>query len=168
MGKIQKQFIDYGCGFPVILKDVPMVHVRGVWTPNVDYDVFHKAVLLALAHKPARLTGNQIKFVRHFVGLTLAEFGEYFDVSHPAVLKWENAGDNVPRIKWSIERDIRLFILDKLNETSRHIGKLYRELRSVARPPKSNKLNLDSFFPSHGDGSGSGDGAGDGNGDGVI
>jgi hypothetical protein len=33
------------------------------------------------------------------------------------VLKWENAGDNVPRIKWSIERDIRLFILGNVQNS---------------------------------------------------
>ena len=146
MEKIQKQFIDYGCGFPVILKDVPMVHVRGVWTPDINYVDLHKAVLLALAYKPSRLTGNQIKFVRHFFEFTLAQFGEYFDVSHPAVLKWEAAGDDVPPIKWSIERDIRLFILDKLKEAPKRIGELYQGLRTMAARPKSNRLNVGNFF----------------------
>jgi hypothetical protein len=148
MEKTKKQFIDYGCGFPVILEDIPMVQVRGVWTPDINYEDFHKAVLRALAHKPFRLTGNEIKFVRHFFGLTLAQFGDYFDVSHPAVLKWDGAGDDLPNIKWSTERDVRLFILDKLNETPSRIGELYQGLRKAAAPPKNNKLNLGDIFSS--------------------
>jgi transcriptional regulator with XRE-family HTH domain len=143
--KTQKRFVDHGCGFPVVLQNVPMIHVRGVWTPDIDYNELHRAVLVALAHKPTRLTGNQIKFVRHFFGLTLTEFGNYFDVSHPAVLKWENAGDDVPSIKWSLERDLRLFILDRLEETPDSLGELYKELRSRATLPKSNKLELAKF-----------------------
>ena len=126
-----------------------MIQARGVWTPDIDYSVLHKAVLRALAHKPARLTGNEIKFVRHYFELTLTQFGDYFDVSHPAVLKWEGAGDDVPSIKWSIERDIRLFILDRLKEAPRRIGELYQGLRSIVGPPKSNKLNLEKFFTPH-------------------
>jgi hypothetical protein len=148
MGRIQKTFVDYGCGFPVILKDVPMIRALGEWTPVINYKELHKAVLRALASKPVRLTGNEIKFVRHFFELTLAEFGDYFDVSHPAVLKWEAALDDVPPIKWSTERDIRLFILDRLKEAPRRIGELYQGLRKMAGPPKSNKLNLDSFSSS--------------------
>ena len=140
--KIQKQYIDNGCGFPVVLQNVKMVFVRGVWTPEIDYNLLHKSVLHALAHKSTRLTGNQIKFIRHSFNLTLVEFGEYFDVSHPAVLKWEAAGDDVPSIKWSLERDLRLFIVDRLEEVPTTLGELYRTLRSRAKLPRSNKLTL--------------------------
>ena len=33
--KIQKEYVDMGFGFPVYLQNVPMVKVRGVWTPKV-------------------------------------------------------------------------------------------------------------------------------------
>lgn len=150
--KIQKRFVDHGCGFPVVLRNVPMIRVRGVWTPDIDYQELNEVVLLALAHKPTRLTGNQIKFIRHFFGLTLVEFGEYFDVSHPAVLKWENAGDEPPSIKWSLERDLRLFIMDRLDVAPQNLGELYRILRSRALQPKTSELDLAKLvkkFPTH-------------------
>ncbi|MCP4679051.1 MAG: hypothetical protein GY854_26890 [Deltaproteobacteria bacterium] len=143
--KTQKRFVDYGCGFPVVLRNVPMVRVRGFRTPDIDYNELHKAVLRALAYKPTRLTGNQIKFIRQYFELTLVQFGEYFDVSHPAVLKWENAGDDVPSIKWSLERDLRLFIMDRLNVAPQMLGELYKGLRSRARLPKNNELDLDKI-----------------------
>jgi len=140
--KIKKRFVDYGCGFPVVIQDVPLIYVRGVWTPDIDYNELHEKVVRALVHNQEQITGNQIRFIRHFFGLTLMEFGKYFDVSHPAVLKWENAGDDAPAMKWSLERDLRLFIMDKLGESSTTLGNLYRNLHSKAPKPSTNELNL--------------------------
>jgi hypothetical protein len=142
--KIQKTFVDHGCGFPVVIKNVRMVHVRGVWTPDINYNKLHEAVARALAGKPARLTGNEIKFVRNYFRFTLVEFGRFFDVSHPAVIKWESYGDDTPPISWSLERDLRLFILDQLKEKPKALGLLYHSLKSVAKLPRSNKLTIPS------------------------
>lgn len=143
--KIQKLYVDNGCGFPVVLQNVKMIFARGAWTPDIDYNLLHNTVLRALAHKPTRLTGSQIKFIRHSFNLTLVEFGEYFDVSHPAVLKWEAADNNVPSIKWSLERDLRLFVVDRLGDVPNILGELYRALRSRAKLPRNNKLKLAEF-----------------------
>ena len=75
----------------------------------------------------------------------MVRFGEYFDVSHPAVLKWESAGDDAPAIKWSLERDLRLFIMDRLGEDSTNLGRLYRDLKSKASQPSSKELYLDEL-----------------------
>ena len=131
--KTVKRFVYTGFGFPVVLLDVTMGKVRGTWTPVVDYNRLQKNVVEALAYKPVRLTGNEIHFVRAYFGMTLAEFGDRFSVSHPAVIKWENAGDEATAMKWAVEKDIRLFILDRLSVKSTTIGKLYRELNKEAR-----------------------------------
>ena len=131
--KIQKRFVYSGFGFPVVLLDVKMGKVRGAWTPVVDYNKLQKDVVEALAYKPVRLTGNEIHFIRSYFGMTLAEFGDRFSVSHPAVIKWENAGDEATAMKWAVEKDIRLFILDRLSLKPTAIGKLYRELHKEAR-----------------------------------
>ncbi len=64
--RVEKQFVDYGCGFPVVLFDVPMVHVRGVWTPNIDYNKLHEDTFQSLINKTKPLTAAQNEFVRHF------------------------------------------------------------------------------------------------------
>lgn len=56
--KIQKEFIDSGFGFDVRLSNVPMVKVRGEWTPKINYNDLARAVLLELSHKKSRLTGR--------------------------------------------------------------------------------------------------------------
>ena len=88
--KIQKRFVDEGFGFPVVLRNVEMVKVRGVWTPKVDYNHLAKVIIMALAHKPSRLTGAEVKFIRHYFKMTLTQFGNRFSVSHPGVIKWGN------------------------------------------------------------------------------
>jgi transcriptional regulator with XRE-family HTH domain len=104
------QVIDRGFGFPVRLKNVPMVQIRGTWTPDVDFDALAHEVLRALCLKPARLTGNEVRFIRLHHGLTLARFGKQFGLSHPAVMKWERAGDAPAGMQWGTEKDLRLWL----------------------------------------------------------
>ena len=143
--KIQKRFVDEGFGFPVVLRNVPMVKVRGIWTPRINYNKLTRDVALALARKPARLTGNEIRFIRQHFEMTLEAFGVRFDVSHPAVLKWERAGDKPPALKWPIEKDIRLFILDRLHARPKAFKELYETLREeVAAPSKPLEMDADA------------------------
>lgn len=130
--KVAKRFVDDGFGFPVVLRNVPMVKVRGVWTPKIDYNKLARSVLLALVESPVRLTGNEIRFIRLHFEMTLESFGERFDVSHPAVIKWEAAGDNLPGLKWPIEKDIRLFVLDRLGVRPAIFKSVYVRLQRVA------------------------------------
>ncbi len=131
--KIQKKYVDYSLGVPVILLNAPFVKVRGEWALHVNYNEYQKAVLHLIAHKPARLTGGEVQFVRKFFELTVRAFAERFSVKHPAVLKWEGRGQNHTQMTWSTEKDIRLFILDELEEKASEIRSLYRSLAAVAR-----------------------------------
>src|SRR5665213_2256210 len=131
--KIKKKFIDKGFGFPVILLHVPIVKVRGVNTLNINYKIYKEVVLEALAHKPARLSGNEIKFIRQCFEMTAEKFGKRFgNVSHPAVLKWERVGDSATEMNWSTEKDIRMEILKWLDLKAQEIFDLYEDLEVVA------------------------------------
>jgi hypothetical protein len=74
--------------------------------------------------------------------MTLEAFGARFDVSHPAVLKWERAGDKPPALKWPIEKDMRLFLLDRLRARPKAFKELYETLREEAAAP-SKPLEMD-------------------------
>jgi hypothetical protein len=103
---------DYdGFGFPATLLNVPMIRVRGVWTPDLDYNDLLETMATALAAKPVRLTGNEIRFIRHSLNMNLVEFAKRVGVSHPAVLKWEEAGNQPTGMAWGTEKDIRLEML---------------------------------------------------------
>ena len=69
--KLQKEYVDHGFGFPIRLRNVPMVKVRRTWTPDLNYEALAVAVLKALCFKPVRLTGNEIRFIRLNATMTL-------------------------------------------------------------------------------------------------
>ncbi len=137
--KVQRSYVDHSCGFSVKLLNVPMVKARGVWTLNVNPNYLLRVVLRALASKPTRLTGAEIRFVRLSADLTQALFAKRFDVSNVAVHKWEQEGAESPAIKWPFEREIRLFIYDLMKADDKTLGALYRALEKPAKP-NSGKL----------------------------
>lgn len=129
--KIKKIFLYDGTGFPVYLLNVPMAQVRDVWTPDVNYNEVDSLILQALAFKPARLTGLEIRFIRHYFEMTTTKFASRFDVSFAAVLKWEKTGKSPTKMNWTTEKDVRLFILSRLHKRDREMVALYNELEEV-------------------------------------
>ena len=132
----QARFVYGGFGFPVVLTDVPMIRVRGVWTPDVNYERLREVLLAVLAEKPARFTGDEVRFVRLSFDMTLQEFADRFGVTHPAVLKWERAGGKSTAMTWAIEKDIRLFLLSRRKVKAVQFLKVYRELEEQPRGPR--------------------------------
>ena len=131
--KIEKEFIYQGLGFPVVLKNVPMVQLHGVWTPDLDYNTLQKVVLVALAHHPADLTGNQIHFIRVWLGLTQIQFGKLLGVTHPAVVKWEKTKNKPSKISLSTQRELRLYLLDHLLSKDEDFRKAFKIIISVTK-----------------------------------
>jgi DNA-binding transcriptional regulator YiaG len=130
--KIFAQYIDRGYGFPVIIRDVPMVKVRGKWTPNINYRQLAKEVLLKLASTAGRLSGHQVKFIRLELGMTMQQFAQRFGVTHPAVVKWEKRAAKPTGMGWSTEKDMRLLVIKMLDKSERKFFALYNELETIA------------------------------------
>ncbi len=86
----------------------------------------------ALVLKPSRLTGNEVHFLRLFLEMTLVHFAERFDVTHPAVLKWENSENHATGMSWTTEKDLRLFALTKLAPSAKKFVAEYEQLAEVA------------------------------------
>ena len=74
------------------------------------------AVLKALVLKSGFLTGNEIHFIRLHFEMTLENFGRRFGVTHQAVMKWENTKDQITKMNWFTEKDIRLFVYKQITE----------------------------------------------------
>ena len=110
--KIRKNLVYKGLGFPIKLIDVPMKKMFGDWVIDVDMTELQLVVLKALAYKPIQLSKKELKFIRHFLNLTTAEFGKIFGVTHSAVVQWENGKRNLSP---SIEFCIRLYVLNHLH-----------------------------------------------------
>ena len=140
--KIQKEFIETGFGFPVKLFNVPMVKVRGEWTPKVNYNELAHLMLLALSRKESRLTGAEVKFIRTHFEMTLQDFANRFSVTHVAVLKWEKSKHAATAMGWSTEKDVRLFVLTKLDTQATEFAVLYANLEEMPTR-KSAPIHID-------------------------
>jgi DNA-binding transcriptional regulator YiaG len=140
--KTQKTFTDHGFGFPVKLLNVPMIKVRGKWTPNIDYNELTEVVLVMIANKPVKLAGNEVKFIRQHFEMTLQQFAKRFGVSHPAVVKWEKSDDEPTNMSWSTEKDLRLFILSQLESKPTELAALYNELEQL-KPAQKRLIKVD-------------------------
>ena len=137
--KTQKSYTYDGLGFPVILLNAAMVKVRGAWVPDVDLNAIRDSVFKVMAAKPVRLTGNEIRFVRHHVRMTLEEFARRLDVTHQAVMKWEKCGDDATNMAWSTEKDMRLFVLRKSKAKPKEFMDAYAELE---RAPSARRRRI--------------------------
>lgn len=139
----ERDFEHISCGFPVILKNVLMIpYGKDDAIIAVDHNRFTAAVLCALADKPTRFTGEEIRFLRLHYDMRLAEFGGEFDVTHAAVKKWENRQDAATGMAWTTEVMIRLFVLRRLGVKGRAFQQAYDRL-ARPRPAGPCTLHLD-------------------------
>lgn len=131
--KISDRYIDFGFGFPVVFLDIPMIQIRGVWTPNVNQKILKNKVASHLARYQGRLWGSHVQFLRLFLEMTLVYFADHLGVSHPAVLKWEKFASKPSGMNWSTEKDIRLLVFSKVSRSSKDFIELYKsfDLKSL-------------------------------------
>lgn len=142
--KVLKKFIFEALGFPVELRNVPMIEVRNVWTPDVDLNVLQRVVLLELAHRSEGLTGNQIRFIRSWLHLSQVAFAHSLGVTHPAVVKWEKAGDACSSMGVTTQRAIRLIVLDAILKKDTDFRNAFRKVSDVEFGTESDVLSLDA------------------------
>jgi len=121
----KKTFVYEGLGFPIKLINAPMKKLFGEWYLDIDMNKLMLVVFGMLAHKSTALTGDEIRFIRTYLKMTTVEFGKNFDVSHVAVVKWEN---NENKISPALDFYIRLYILDHLSAKDKEFRALYQQL----------------------------------------
>ncbi len=134
--KTVRDYVDMGCGFPVVIDEVPMLVKPWGEIPLIQSKALEEQVLLGLAQKPARLIGHEVKFIRKAMGLTLQAFADRVGKCHSAVINWEKAGDRSTKMEWSTEKDIRMGILFELDVSTALLQDTYRKL-SLGEFPRS-------------------------------
>lgn len=117
--KIVKNYVYEGLGFPVELESAEMYFIEGDWHPKIDVQKVADNVIEKLAVQEARLTGNQVKFIRSYYSMPLREFGEkVVHETHTAVSKWEKKGDLPTNMNANTEHELRLYIIERVHEQS--------------------------------------------------
>ena len=131
MQRRKDKIVIQSLGFPVVLRNVPMRKFRGEWEPDIDWNALQHVVLLVLAHKPVSLTGNEVRFVRQFLEMTLKEFANACGLkSHQSVMNWERKGDKPTGMRKSTEIVLRARILEALPD------KLWERLEESPHSPR--------------------------------
>jgi len=94
-----------------------------------------RVVARAIIHKPYRLTGKEVRFLRKHLGMTAEKFSHLLDVDKTTVSKWENDDDKVGA---QSDRLIRLLstILDpNLRTEQQKAVELLPRIKGVVRHP---------------------------------
>lgn len=141
-GKILKEYIYEGFGFPVVLCNVPAKKIRGKWTPLVNYKALARYVLKMICFLQEPLTGDQIFFIRQQLRLTGEQLAEMLGISQAAISKWEKNRDKIAKIEPSTEFCLRIIALESIDEGSsselrqslmeRHILGEIKEMQKLA------------------------------------
>lgn len=122
-------FVYKGLGLPIKLINVPMKKMLGEWVLDIDFNKLQVAVLHCLLYKSAPLNGGEVRYIRKFLDLSMADFGKVFGITHVAVLKWENGKNQIPL---PTDVYIRLYTLNFLHAKDREFRHLYNTINPEA------------------------------------
>ena len=134
--KTKRDFLYEGFGFPVHVKNAPLIFVEGTWALNINQNTLRRLIVHQLVMLPSRFTGHQVHFIRKTFGMTLKAFGDRFSVAHTAVIGWEKSETNPTKMNWATEKDIRLAIVVEFGDAS-SLADVYAKITTaVAEKPK--------------------------------
>jgi DNA-binding transcriptional regulator YiaG len=89
----------------------------------------HRAIARALTNNPARLTGEQLRFLRKYLGLTADQFGRYLHTDRTKISKWEHDED---RIGPATDRLVRLLVAALDSELRTEVGAVAEHLPEIS------------------------------------
>lgn len=98
----------------------------------------HRAIAQALTNSPARLTGEQLRFLRKHLGLSGDQLGSYLHTDRTKISKWENEDD---RIGPATDRLIRLLAASLDSELRPGVSAVAEHLPRISDKP-GNLLEL--------------------------
>ncbi len=145
--KIVENYETRILGFPIIVKNVELRKFQDDWIIEVDWILVQDLALWALAHKPAPLTGNEVRFVRQYMAKTLKEFSEICEVSsHQSVMHWERKSDDTTGMNRPTEILLRARILDAVPD---YIWERFESKQELTKTTFSKFLDeISKFKPS--------------------
>lgn len=139
---IKKNYVDWGAGFPVVIDRVEVLVKPYAEIPLINYGALEQQVLLKLANQTNRLTGLEIQYIRKTWRMTLKQFADLFQVTHPAVKKWESCGAQSTNMNWATEKDMRLQILHRGGCSADSILALYDALAKPFAPSEGAEMRI--------------------------
>lgn len=123
-----------GFGFPIIFERLPAVKLRGEWTPDVDWTQYALPVIIYICvGQDVALSGNQVKFLRHHLQMSLREFAKFAGVTHQSVMRWEDKGKAAAQIDGHMEFVLKLKVLKHLHSKASTINQAVNKVEEVGK-----------------------------------
>lgn len=142
-------------GFPIRLIDWPHVTVEGEVVQEVNYVKLEELVFQLLPIKGTKLTGAEIRFIRHHLGMTQKQFSGWLvdETDHSTICKWEGADLEPTGMTAAMERSLRLQLightLDKHRKKSVRLNEVMAKLSRGIAETSSAPMELDAarYYP---------------------
>ena len=110
--------------------------LRGVAVPVIpNIEGLHAALARAIIEQPARLSGDEVRFLRTHLGLRGVDFARVMGVAKETVSRWEN--DPADPIGPQADRALRLLVLNQkpINDYSPEaLTELLQKISDTRRP----------------------------------
>lgn len=142
--RVRADYVWKDVDLPVTLKNVEQIQC-GKCDNNIDVVIPRLAELmrtlaLAVIHKPYRLRGEEVRFLRKYLGLTGADFSALLKVDKTTLSKWENNDDPVGE---QSDRLIRAIAMALGNGLKKEIESAVRSFPDIRSDVKKLSIRLD-------------------------
>lgn len=126
----RENFRYKGSGLPgVTLRNVEVSRCSACGEYEVSIpriEALHRAIALDLIEKPTRLTPEEIRFLRKYIGLSGADFAKMMHVDPSTVSRWEKGiqpmgevSDTLLRTHVLLRKPVEHYPFDKLSEVAK-------------------------------------------------
>ncbi len=121
-----------GFGFPIIFEELPAIKVRGELVPDVEWNEIAGIIVeLICLDEDSPLIGNQVKFIRSHLNMSLREFAKFMGVTHVSVMRWEETGKKSAKIGRHIEIVMKIKVLKHIHSALENINKAVQMVETV-------------------------------------
>lgn len=131
-------------GFRLFLINAPMLTLPdGSKCPAPNMKSLQETAFRALAEKPTRLSGSEVRFIRKHMRMTQVDFASWLNMAnHSVVSQWESKGDHLSGMDYNTEILLRLLMEARLSKKSSLPISKIENLRSLLAVEETITLNL--------------------------
>ena len=140
-----KKAIPYDeLGFRIFLLNAPMLTLPdGSRCPAPNMKKLQEKAFSALAKKPSRLSGAEVRFIRKHMRLTQFEFANWLNMAnHSVVSQWESKGELLSGMDYNTEILLRLLMETLISKKSTLSLSKIEKLRGLSSVEEIITLNL--------------------------
>ena len=131
-------------GFRIFLLNSPMLTLPdGSECPAPNMKKLQETAFRALAKKPNRLSGSEVRFIRKYLRMTQVEFASWLNMAnHSVVSQWESKDEHLSGMDYNTEILLRLLMEARISKKSILSINKINKLRGLTSAEEAIVLNL--------------------------